>query len=69
MKQCSDGHCVAVYFFCDGKNDCGDWTDEMNCTGTVSSVMILYFYKLNYLNKTQFIGGINHELPSRHIPL
>jgi len=36
MQPCGDGHCVAVYFFCDGKNDCGDWTDEMNCTGTVS---------------------------------
>ena len=44
MKQCRDGHCVAVYFFCDGENDCGDWSDEFDCTRIVS----YFYYKLIY---------------------
>ena len=32
MKQCRDGHCIAMFFFCDRDNDCGDWSDELSCT-------------------------------------
>ena len=31
MKPCQNGHCVSVYFFCDGENNCGDWSDEAGC--------------------------------------
>ena len=26
--QCSNGRCVPLYFECDGRNDCGDNSDE-----------------------------------------
>ena len=66
MQPCGDGHCVAVYFFCDGKNDCGDWTDEMNCTGTVSILVLNILIIIVDLNILSYLGiaNINHELPT-----
>lgn len=39
MKPCRNGNCIAIYFFCDGENDCRDWSDELNCTGSVSELL------------------------------
>nr|QJE49263.1 vitellogenin receptor [Diaphanosoma celebensis] len=38
MQPCKNGHCVSAQFFCDGGNDCGDWSDEFNCTRSTSGV-------------------------------
>ncbi|XP_075226178.1 sushi, von Willebrand factor type A, EGF and pentraxin domain-containing protein uif [Lycorma delicatula] len=30
--HCSNGHCVNNAFRCDKENDCGDWSDEIDCS-------------------------------------
>lgn len=30
--QCSNGQCIPYTMHCDGDNDCGDHSDEQNCT-------------------------------------
>jgi hypothetical protein len=29
--HCSNGRCVNAEFRCDSQNDCGDWSDELDC--------------------------------------
>lgn len=30
-KQCTGGQCLPVSYFCDGKSDCNDHSDELQC--------------------------------------
>lgn len=32
--ECKNGRCVPAWWKCDGENDCGDWSDESQCSGT-----------------------------------
>eukprot|EP00105_Crassostrea_gigas_P017832 XP_011435759.1 PREDICTED: basement membrane proteoglycan-like [Crassostrea gigas] len=34
QMMCSNAKCVPISFICDGDNDCGDFSDERNCTGS-----------------------------------
>jgi len=41
QRQChNSSRCVPARLFCDGYNDCGDWSDELN-SGDISTYLTI----------------------------
>ena len=38
--KCPNGICIPAIYKCDGENDCGDSSDETNCTGKQISLTL-----------------------------
>nr|CAB3263506.1 low-density lipoprotein receptor-related protein 4 [Phallusia mammillata] len=40
--QCSNKRCIFIKFACDGENDCGDNSDELNCESKICNASLEY---------------------------
>jgi hypothetical protein len=55
-KQCTGGQCLPVSYFCDGKSDCNDHSDELQCNSTCDGYQCSNSY---CISSTLRCNGVN----------
>lgn len=64
MIQCKNGFCKPPFWKCDGVNDCGDNTDEMNCGKTLCPPIFSFlFWNLKNTASTGYIRKRHQDAP------
>lgn len=55
MIQCRNGFCKPLFWQCDGVNDCGDNTDELNCGKTLCPPIFSFLLRKRHQDAPEFI--------------
>ena len=64
QHRCPRGNCTSTYNLCNGRNDCGDWSDELLpqcCTSRITKSLTIRTIRLRHLHfRVKF--SMKHEL-------